>query len=81
MVEGSAACLSPMLCSCVRFRSMLPVSYYLLIPSLFRPLMGGPLDLSVLKQTWESLGPQVTSSVSPVSLLPLSLPSLPVLSQ
>ena len=50
LIEGSAARLSLMFCSCIQSRSMLPVSYYLLIPSHPRPLMGDPLDLSVLKQ-------------------------------
>ena len=42
---------------------MLPVSCYLLIPSHLRPLKGDPLIFSYLSRTWESLGPQVTSSV------------------
>jgi len=60
----------PSICSCVHSRSMLLVLYYLLIPSHPVPLWAIPLIFSYFKQTWESLGPQVTSSVSFVSLSP-----------
>src|SRR5712671_1463164 len=43
---------------------MFPFSYYLLIPSHLDPLRAIPLISSYLGSTWESLGPQVTSSVS-----------------
>ena len=55
-------------------RSMCLSSYYLLIPSRPYPLKGGPLISSYLGSTWESLGPQVTSSVSFTPFCPL--PSL-----
>ena len=64
----SAACLNLMFVA-VCSRLMCLSSYYLLIPSRPYPLKGDPLVFSYLGSTWESLGPQVTSSVPFVPLL------------
>jgi len=45
----------PSIYSCAHVRSLLPVSYYLLIPSQPRPLMDDPLDLSYIREGLGSL--------------------------
>src|SRR5712675_526050 len=72
LLTGSAVCLGLVFVA-VYSRSICLFSYDSLIPSYLYPLKGDPLISSYLGSTWESLGPQVTSSVSFVPLPPSSL--------